>query len=291
MTIVEPVASKLRFQSFYQRLQGDVERRFNTGLQPVGNELAIENRGSFILKDVVNVYPDTLCWIRDFTYSYNEPTANMYFWHPSFDNYPVVGINWKQANAFCIWRTSYLNQALLASGQPTVQNYRLPIEAEWEYAARGGLDHSMYPWGGVYLRNKLGCLIANFKPLRGNYTDDGSMYPARVGYYTGNPNEYGLYDMAGNVAEWTCSMRDPDPRHSFERCDSPYESRRRVYRNGGWSDDPERLSLRGSGSADRGERSGELCARGLPEHTESVGHIDWVGQWICVANDRVEALQ
>ena len=52
------------------------------------------------MHDEVPCYPDTLVWIRDFTYSYNEPWANMYFWHPSFDDYPVVGITWKQANAF-----------------------------------------------------------------------------------------------------------------------------------------------------------------------------------------------
>jgi gliding motility-associated lipoprotein GldK len=169
----------------------------------------------------------------------------MYFRSPSYDNYPVVGITWKQANAFSIWRTNYLNKALVSSGQPVVQNYRLPIEAEWEYAARGGLDHSMYPWGGVYLRNKLGCFIANFKPLRGNYTDDGSMYPARVGYY-GVPNEFGLYDMAGNVSEWTITAYDPsayvfshdmNPYYNYNaKPDDPPVMKRKVIRGGSWKD-------------------------------------------------------
>ncbi|MCK5068493.1 MAG: SUMF1/EgtB/PvdO family nonheme iron enzyme [Bacteroidales bacterium] len=213
--------------------------------RPSGEVEEITGRSSFVNKDWVLVYPDTLVWVRDFTFSFNEPMTNMYFSSPSYDNYPVVGVTWKQANAFCIWRTSYLNQALINSGQTIVQDYRLPIEAEWEYAARGGLDHSMYPWGGVYLRNKLGCFIANFKPLRGNYTDDGSMYPARVGYY-GVPNEYGLYDMAGNVAEWTITAYDPsayvfshdmNPYYNYNaKPDDPPVMKRKVIRGGSWKD-------------------------------------------------------
>jgi gliding motility-associated lipoprotein GldK len=170
--------------------------------------------------------------------------ANMYFWHPSFDNYPVVGVNWKQANAFCNWRTSYLNDALAKSGLPLVQDYRLPIEAEWEFAARGNLDHSMYPWGGVYLRNKLGCFVANFKPLRGNYIDDGALTTERVATFAAN--EYGLYDMAGNVAEWTISAYhpssyvfsatlNPDFKYNAKPNDPP-AMKRKVIRGGSWKD-------------------------------------------------------
>jgi formylglycine-generating enzyme required for sulfatase activity len=216
-----------------------------TVTRPTGEQEDITGRSSFVNKDWVLVYPDTLVWVRDFTFSFNEPMTNMYFSSPSYDNYPVVGVSWKQANAFCVWRTNYLNQALVQSGQPIVQDYRLPIEAEWEFAARGGLDHSMYPWGGVYLRNKLGCFIANFKPLRGNYTDDGSMYPSRVGFY-GVPNEYGLYDMAGNVAEWTITAFDPsayvfshdmNPYYNYNASpDDPAVMKRKVVRGGSWKD-------------------------------------------------------
>ncbi len=92
-----------------------------------------------------------------------------YFSHPAFGNYPVVGVNWNQATAFCEWRTKYLNAYLDKSKMANESPFRLPTEAEWEYAARGGRSQSMFPWGNYYLRNKKGCLLANFKPGRGNY--------------------------------------------------------------------------------------------------------------------------
>jgi len=209
-----------------------------------GEKIEITNRSSFMFQDVINVYPDTLCWVADFTYSYNEPYSTMYFWHPAYDNYPVVGVSWKQATAFCIWRTQFMNNSLTKDGQPFVHDYRLPSEAEWEYAARGGLDLAMYPWGGMYTRNNEGCFLANFKPLRGNYTDDGGAETVKVGSY--EPNEYGLWDMAGNVAEWTSSAYDEsaysfthdlNPDYKYNALpDDPPVLKRKVVRGGSWKD-------------------------------------------------------
>jgi len=226
------------------RYDQNTQQYNGTVVNPDGSTSEIEGRQSFVFKDQVSVYPDTLVWVRDFTYSFNEPYANIYFWHPSYDNYPVVGVTWKQANAFAIWRTQFLNAALSKEGQPFVQDYRLPIEAEWEYAARGNLDLSMYPWGGPYTRNQLGCFVANFKPLRGNYVDDGALITQRVGTYA--PNEYGLYDMAGNVAEWTANAYDesayvfahnmnPDFKYNALPDDPPV-MKRKVTRGGSWKD-------------------------------------------------------
>ncbi len=201
-------------------------------------------RRGFIMKDRVLVYPDTLCWIRDLSYSYNEPQARMYFWHPGYDTYPVVGVNWKQATAFCIWRSNLLNNYLKKEHQPMAMDYRLPTEAEWEYASRGGLESGIYPWGGYYIRNNRGCLVANFKVMRGRYTDDGAVSASAVSSYA--PNEYGLFDMAGNVAEWTSSAYDEssylythdlNPDYKYNALpDDPIVMKRKVVRGGSWKD-------------------------------------------------------
>ena len=201
-------------------------------------------KNNFIRRGDEAIYPDTLVWIRDFSYSYNEPMAKRYFSHPSFGNYPVVGVTWKQAVAFCHWRTHIQNSYLEKKKMAVDGDYRLPSESEWEYAARGGLTNSMYPWGSPYLRNKKGCLLANFKPGRGNYAEDGGFYTVPASWYW--PNQYGLYNMAGNVAEWTGSyfyegaynfMADmsPDIRYEAKDSDKPRE-KRKVVRGGSWKD-------------------------------------------------------
>ena len=234
-------AAKSRYVYDYQNNTGKYAGQV-TNLD--GTRTDVANRSSFIKHDIINIYPDTLCWIRDFTYSFNDPQASLYFWHPSFDNYPVVGVSWVQARAFSIWRTDFMNSALRKQGVPDVQNYELPLETQWEYAARGGLDLSIYPWGGPYTRNNKGCFLANFKPLRGNYIDDGNVYAGKVGSY--EPNEYGLYDMSGNVAEWTRCAFHPsayifqhDLQPNFEYNATPQDPpvmKRKVIRGGSWKD-------------------------------------------------------
>ena len=202
------------------------------------------DRSVFIKKEIINIYPDTLCWIHDYTYSFNDPIAKAYFWHPAYDDYPVVGVNWKQANSFCVWRTQLLNSYLEESGEAYAQDFRLPTESEWEYASRGGLANNPYPWGGPYTRNSNGCFLANFKPLRGNYTDDGGFYTVKTTSYF--PNDFGLYCMAGNVAEWTSNaydnsaynfMHDLNPDYIYNAADndSP-ELKKKVTRGGSWKD-------------------------------------------------------
>lgn len=201
-------------------------------------------RSAFIVKQQIPVYPDSLCWIRDFAYSYNEPMAKKYYSHPAYGNYPVVGVSWKQATAFCEWRTHYLNSFLESKKRTSESDFRLPNEAQWEYAARGGRSQAPYPWGGPYLRNKKGCLLANFKPGRGNYPEDGGLYTVRADAYW--PNDFGLYNMAGNVAEWTSSLyyegaynfqhdMNPDIRWNAKDSDPP-RMKRKVTRGGSWKD-------------------------------------------------------
>ena len=203
-----------------------------------------KDRSVYIDEVEINIYPDTLVWAHDYAYSYNDPWTRNYFHHPAFDEYPVVGVNWKQAVAFSKWRTKILDEYLMDRDEPLHDEFRLPTESEWEYAARGGLDLSPYPWGGPYTTNDKGCFLANFKPRRGNYTADGGIRTVKVGSY--NPNNYGLYDMSGNVSEWTDNTYD-ESAFSFAHdmnMDFKYEAedsdpnilKRKTIRGGSWKD-------------------------------------------------------
>jgi gliding motility-associated lipoprotein GldK len=239
-------------ERFYSRRQIDARKlnfvyetqRVKDAARKVNREQGLKDRSVYIDEVELNIYPDTLVWAHDYAYSYNDPWTRNYFHHPAFDQYPVVGVNWKQAIAFSKWRTKILDEYLMDRNEPLHDEFRLPTETEWEYAARGGLDLSPYPWGGPYTTNDKGCFLANFKPRRGNYTADGGIRTVKVGSY--NPNNFGLYDMAGNVAEWTDNAYDEsafsfahdmnmDFKYAADEND-PKILKRKVIRGGSWKD-------------------------------------------------------
>lgn len=206
--------------------------------------MQMSDRSSFFEKEVINIYPDTLVWISDFSYSFNEPMHDKYFWHPAYDEYPVVGVSWKQAQAFCNWRSKYRRDYLRNAGEMQEHEFRLPTEGEWEYAARGGYELTTYPWGGPYATNSAGCFLANFKPLRGNLVADGGFYPVKATSYS--PNGYNLYCMAGNVSEWTSSAYNPqasyfaadfNPDYKYNAIEDDEDAqKRKIIRGGSWKD-------------------------------------------------------
>jgi formylglycine-generating enzyme len=175
--------------------------------------------------------PDTLVWREKL--SYCEPYVDYYFRHPAYRNYPVVGVTHEQAEGFCKWLTE--RYAKEEKRKYKTARFRLATAEQWEYAARGGLDHSPFPWGGPYLQNKKGEWLANFtvisqsniawvtlpvkniygkiedqKILAARYSGDRTGIPGQLNdaaditapvmsFY---PNDYGLYNMAGNVEEF-----------------------------------------------------------------------------------------
>ena len=218
--------SKLNFKYSYMDIDA-AARNKNEGRE-----------GKGILRDtILPIYPDTTVWIRDFNYSYNEPMHNDYFWHEAYGDYPVVGVSWHQAKAFAAWRTLYKNSNQKKRDRQYVNSFRLPSEAEWEYAARGGLQGADFPWGGPYTKNDRGCFLANFKPLRGDYAADQALYTVEANSY--EPNDYNLFNMAGNVAEWVDSSYEAasyDYNSTMNPLVNDPTNQRKVTRGGSWKD-------------------------------------------------------
>jgi formylglycine-generating enzyme required for sulfatase activity len=142
-----------------------------------------------------------------------------------YANHPVVEVSWYGAQAYCEWTGG-----------------RLPTEAEWEYAARGGLEGKQYPWG-----DGLDGSLVNFCDSNCEYdwadktTNDGFARTAPVGSF--QQNGYGLYDMAGNVWEWVSSLYQSYPYNAEDGREDLSASGSRVLRGGSWGDVPYNLCV------------------------------------------------
>lgn len=137
-------------------------------------------------------------WLNfDNKFKSQESLKNLYFSHPAYNDYPVVNISRAGAEMYCKWLSSLVAKSY--KNKNRIETVRLPYSVEWDHAAAGGLTNSKYPWGGPYLRNSQGCFLANFHPMKENAAEDGGLFTVKADSYS--PNNYGLYNMSGNVAE------------------------------------------------------------------------------------------
>ena len=185
---------------------------------------------------IQKLYPNMERWNEDFAHHHADPIKDNYYEHPAFDDFPVVGITWEAAKYFAEWRTKYLNEYRKKHGLYPMPDFRLPTAAEWTFAARGGKEFAKYPWGGPYVRDAKGKLLANFKSNRGNYRECKYDYTAPVDHFP--CNGYGLH-IGGNVSEWTIDAYNPAATVLMWDLNPIYlddEELRKVIKGGSWKD-------------------------------------------------------
>lgn len=137
-------------------------------------------------------------WLNfDDKFKPQESLKNLYFSHPAYNDYPVVNISRAGAEMYCKWLSTLVAKSY--KNKNRIETIRLPYSVEWDHAAAGGLTNSPYPWGGPYAKNSQGCYLANFHPEKEDALEDGGLFTVKAESYS--PNNYGLYNMSGNVAE------------------------------------------------------------------------------------------
>jgi sulfatase modifying factor 1 len=188
----------------------------------------------FDKKECISIYPDTLVWIRDFSYSNNELLAKKYFSFPEYDKYPVVGISQKQAIAFCRWKTEQVKKMLKEKDAVNVDvEVKLPANAEWESAAFVVKDSVNIFDGNRGYSCNFGVISTGIGLMKKGFKDDGYFYTAPVKSYP--HGAFGLYDMKGNVAEWTSTSREEIMNAEMK----PEKSKTFfVVKGGGWNSTP-----------------------------------------------------
>ena len=171
------------------------------------------NTSKGIVHKTTLIYPDTAAFDKLY-YRFCAPMMTFYFYHPGYREYPVIGVNWDQAFAFCQWKNSLLDKEI--KNHPDLKHvlgkFHLPLEAEWEFAAfelryKNTGFYKYFEWQQNDNKDKKNVYRFNFGFIidPNNFTakyldDDGCEYTCRIASYA--PNQYGLYDMSGNVAEW-----------------------------------------------------------------------------------------
>lgn len=190
----------------------------------------------YALAAAQGLLPDTAAWTHDFPNTYNRPMAEHYFFHPAFDNYPVLGVTWDQANAYCAWLSAHNNANRAEKGLPAQPDFRLPTEDEWEYAALGQIPgrHVKVDWLQPQHTPKGLAYTASIRTAPTDYFLDNYMYTAPAGSFPANP--LGLYDMAGNAAEWTLDTFQPRRDLGTPEPESGYADNVRVVKGGSWAD-------------------------------------------------------
>ena len=195
-------------------------------------EYSVQIDDAVLIKNIP-IYPDTSCWINDFDQSTIDPMTNMYFWHPAYDNYPVVGVDYHQVMAFLHWKTIKHQKILDKNKIPYKINYSLPTAAEWDMVSTAGIkdkQHNIYDENYYHLgdnswvtdlslnnntinnwSDQLTCLINNNSSYKGKYIIDGGFFTQKV--IPGKKDENsifselntdinGIHYMGGNVSEW-----------------------------------------------------------------------------------------
>lgn len=220
-------------------LKGDARAAFETGLKTANKDHDKRNAlwdGLYQQAAAQGLFPDTASWRTDFPGSFNSPLVTHYFSHPAFEDYPVVGISWDQANAYCAWLSRHNHATRAEKGLPPQPNFRLPTEAEWEYAALGEVHgkHVQQTWLQPQNTPKGLIYTASIKTAPTDYFLDNYAYTAPTGKFPANP--FGLYDMAGNAAEWTLDIFRPLHEPGAPEPESGYSDLFRVVKGGSWAD-------------------------------------------------------